>query len=182
MSEAVRREVCELLWRVRDFVYSNKYAEKFIDMRAVEAFRDVACAEGGLTSVAISDLCGYLDILGVQLDKFSVNVVDYDRGEFERIRELLDHVKGVLCGGANTDDRFERVRQEVSYVLANFVVVAFRTVGDTKFEIRASVYERVLNLVLCAESVGAMHDALEMLKPYDPELTRTLQKKVLELL
>jgi len=181
MSEAVRREVCELLWRVRDFVYSSRYAEKFIDMRAVEAFRDVACAEGRLTSVAISDLCGYLDTLGVQLDKFSVNVVDYDEKEFERIRELLNRVKGLLCGNFDVDDKFEKVRQEVGYVLANFVV-AFRTVGDTKFEIRASVYERVLNLVLCAESVGAMHDALEMLKPYDSELTRILQRRVLKLL
>jgi len=181
MSEAVRREVCELLWRIRDFVYSSRYAEKFIDMRAVEAFRDAACAEGGLTSVAVSDLCGYLDTLGVQLDKFSINMVDYDEKEFERIRELLNRVEGILCGGTNTDDRFERVRQEVGYVLANFVA-AFRTVGDTKFEIRASVFEKALNMLLCAETVGAMHDALEMLKPYDPELTRTLQKKVLELL
>jgi len=181
MSESVKREVCELLWRVRDFVYSNRYAEKFIDVRDVEAFRDVVCAEGGLTNVAISDLCSYLDVLSVQLDKFSVNVVDYDYKEFERIRELLNRVEGILCGRANTDDRFERVRQEVGYVLANFVV-AFRTVGDTKFEIRASVYERVLNLVLCAESVGAMHDALELIKPYDSELTRILQRRVLELL
>jgi len=181
MSEAVRREVCELLWRIRDFVYSSRYAEKFIDMRAVEAFRDAACAEGGLTSVAVSDLCGYLDTLGVQLDKFSVNVVDYDHKEFERIRELLNHVKGVLCGEVSAGDRFERVRQEVGYVLANFVA-AFRTVGDTKFEIRASVYERVLNLVLCVESVGAMHDALELIKPYDSELAKVLQRRVLELI
>jgi len=181
MSEAVRREVCELLWRVKDFVYANRYAEKFIDVRTVEAFRDMVCVEGRLTNVAIGDLCSYLDVLSVQLDKFGVNVVDYDRDEFERIRELLNRVKGVLCGGANTDDRFERVRQEVSYVLANFVA-AFRSVGDVKFEVRASVFEKALNMVLCAKTVGAMHDALEMLKPYDPELVRILQKRVLELL
>jgi len=181
MSEAVRREVCELLWRVRDFVYSSRYAEKFIDMRTVEAFRDVACAEGGLTNVAISDLCGYLDVLSVQLDKFGVNVVDYDRDEFERIRELLNRVEGILCGRTNTDDRFERVRQEVGYVLSNFVA-AFRSVGDVKFEVRASVFEHVLNEVLCAEAVGYMYSALERLKPYDPELVKVLQRRVLELL
>jgi len=181
MSESVKREVCELLWRVRDFVYSNRHAEKFIDVRAVEAFRDVACAEGGLTNVAISDLCGYLDVLSVQLDKFGVNVVDYDRDEFERIRELLSRVKGVLCGEVSAGDRFERVRQEVGYVLANFIA-AFRSVGDVKFEVRASVFEHVLNEVLCAEKVGYMYSALERLKPYDPELAKVLQRRVLELL
>jgi len=78
-------------------------------------------------------------------------------------------------------DKFEQIRQEVGWVLSNFIA-AFRSVGDVRFEIRASMFERALNMLLCAETVGAMHDALELIKPYDPELVRVLQRRVLEAL
>jgi len=78
-------------------------------------------------------------------------------------------------------DKFERVRQEVGYILANFVA-AFRSVGDVKFEVRASIYEKVLNLVLCCETVGCVYSVLEELKPYDPKLVKVLQRRVLEAL
>jgi len=78
-------------------------------------------------------------------------------------------------------DKFERVRQEVGWVLSNFIA-AFRSVGHVKFEVRASIFEKALNMLLCAETVGAMHDALELIKPYDPELAKVLQRRVLEVL
>jgi len=78
-------------------------------------------------------------------------------------------------------DVFERVRQEVAWVLSNFIA-AFRSVGDVKFEARAAVFEHVLNEVLCAESVGYMYSAIEKLKGYDPELVKVLQRRVLEAL
>jgi len=76
-------------------------------------------------------------------------------------------------------DRFEQIRQEVGWVLSNFIA-AFRSVGDVGFEVRASTFEKVLNLVLCCETVGCMYSVLEELRPYDSELVRVLQRRVLE--